>query len=282
MSIQKFRGPILISLPDATSKDSLLVNHAIKNLKKFLPSKKIDYFENFIKNNENKAIVKDYNLKILKDLRINIYFKNVLKINKNLLDKQEIETNIDREYSYFTDGFEKTPKLSGFLKPIINIDFKEDSNIEKRQRIVEFGLIKILACKSEFLGLLDMYELSTKSEQRLDEVRFLLEKLYTPNILQDFKTYLYKTYSWRYASNYLSKSKTKTIALWSSISLAILLSLLGFSLLYKREFNYNYLNYFLPTFLYLLIVLYSTNLYRFITVPNNFQNWKMYLNIFFS
>lgn len=284
LNVQRFKGPILVSLPDATISDSVLVNSAILKLKALLPHKTIDYFESYTgriigeQYDKKNTAINGYNLSYLESLTIQIYFNDSLEINKNLLNKKEMETSIDRAYNYF--GWSKeVNNLSGLWKPKVKIDFNEDSNINKRKRIVEFGLMKVLACKSEFLGTLNHFDAITDREERMDETRFLLEKLYTPTIVEDFKTYLYETYPWRYVSNYLNNKKLQTLATWVCISLVIVLSLLGFGLLYKKDFKYQFLNYFLPILFFMITVLYVYKLYNYLTDPRSFEHWKQYISI---
>ncbi|WP_308990577.1 histidine kinase [Mariniflexile litorale] len=284
MILQRHHGPVLISLHDASPKDSALVNRAILKLKTLFPYKKINYFEDFTgvgigaNYDEKNTIVKGYNLGGLESFAINLYFNDSLNINKNLSKKKEIETSIDREFTYLA-GYKGEPNFSGLWKPKVYFDFKENTGINTETRIIEFGLIKVLACKNEFLGMLDMYEVYTANEERMDEIRFIFKKLYTPNIFTDFKTYLYKTYPWRYASNFLNKQKTAVLATWLGTSLIIILGLLGFGLLYKKSFKYSYLNYFLPILFFMITVLYGYKLYHFITVPTSFEHWRSYISI---
>ena len=58
-----------------------------------------------------------------------------------------------------------------------------------------------------------------------DEDKFLLQKLYSDDFIDQFKTYMYANYPWRYASSFINKKEHEFKAWGIVIALGIFFSL---------------------------------------------------------
>jgi two-component system LytT family sensor kinase len=285
--IQKFSGPILCELYDATAQDSLIVNNLFKELRILLPNKEIDHFKSFVGSNVNKAASKDsirgYSYSLLENTKIKMYF------NKE---------NSDCETTYFGNGNRSTRcmegtfwdqnKCLGVLNPRIYFLFTNNSTEDDRAKYIQYQFIRMIAVRDYYIpprgnsykAVNSIFNVEKYNQIHLEFTKldkFLLQKLYSENLNKEFKTYLYKTYPFNYALNYLDRDKAKIFATWITFVLAICIFIIGFSLVYNKKYKYRYLGYFVPVVMISLYVNSLDVLYEYLTRPDSFMTLKRYV-----
>jgi len=197
--------------------------------------------------------------------------------------------------SYSENGYfsSNTSDLTGPEKPELYFSLYKKAPFNERKECIEYGVLRKLLKVYPRAGIPFKERIMGKNENPIfNEVqykpenskftsldRFLLQKVYSPIFLKEFKRYMYKTYPWNYASNFFNQQKTGVLALWTCIILTIVIFILGFGTFYKREFKWQYLNYFIPVLVTLLGILYVYKLYTYMTLPYNFEHWKQYISI---
>ena len=297
----KYKGPILIRLSGANYKDSLAVNQVLLELKKTIPSTTtIAYFDNFIGNDikglpntDNKVKeVKGYRYSDLKKYAIRLNFKHFSKNHwVSTLDDKTFFTDFkdSRLYKETTHNLGQGNKTIGGLTYAYHVfRFKPSQTIKQRKDVLTVHLVRTLACASYFnlkrrknvnakSAILNSKKISYTNTTFTDLDKFLLQKLYAPTFKDEFKAYMYKTYPWNYASNYINKYKTSNVAIWLSALLVIVLFLLVFGVFYKRQYKYQWLGYLVPLLVLFIGVLHVVFMYQYIILHMHLLSLKMYL-----
>ncbi|MFI1771675.1 sensor histidine kinase [Thalassobellus citreus] len=280
----KYNGPILVKLYNATKKDSLVFNDLFQELRRLIPDKFIGYYKNYteldlIYKTNDESIVNGYKIEDLKRFTIPFYFKEGI-------GKYTVVTNNDSQYLYM----ERSKPVSGYNKPEVGFRFSTDlDDLERKQRI-QFEFIRLIGIANFFKdsrrtvnsesSILNEGRMGAFENQDFTDLdKFFIQKLYDSNTMKAMKSYMYETYPWRFVSNYFGKSKTKVLAIWICVSLAIILFWIGFGLLYKKNIKNQFLAYFLSVLFIMITVLYVYKLYIYITVPSSFEDWRQYIAI---
>ncbi|SHG55982.1 Histidine kinase [Salegentibacter echinorum] len=260
----RLEGDITIVLADSTKKeDSLLVEEAILDIREILPNKEIRilkpsgkitepwihivFVHESIYTNPNKQIIDLANGHFLEIPR------NVRKGNKLEIGPY-MRVYILEERSYIANSHEVRKKSlkAGLLRKLVFL--QNDSEIEGRSLF-----------RSKKITSLDFFI--------RDRDKFLLQKLYSDDFLEQFEDYLYANYPWRYAYSFLHKKSMDLLAIGVVSLLGLVVFLLLFSFFQNKKFKYSYLNYFLPV---LLIWAHLANLhwiYNYLTDFDSFISW---------
>ncbi|NMH88547.1 sensor histidine kinase [Flavivirga algicola] len=262
LRIHKFSGPILYKLYNATSEDSLALENLIEELKPLLPNKEINYFKRytgmslgdpFLINEKDSIDINGYNFEHLKKYTIRLFFGS--KNPSMRIDSSR--SNFIHEkpgFSHITYG--KNIE-SGVAFSENHYSFDETMSIEERQKMLEPFFIRTIACASFFelkskkivnsqKSILNDKETVFIDYEFSDLDKFLLQKLYSPTLLEEIKAYMNNAYPWKYTSNYFDKDKTRIIAIWICSILAVTLFSLSFGIFYRKKYKYLYLSYFAP------------------------------------
>ncbi len=291
--VYKYNGPILYKLYNATAKDSLVVNSILEELRVLLPNKEIDYFKNYadlvfddsLQSKERN--INRYKLSDLKKVTIKLYFEENNEVD-NLFHFNEIPNSFkiyNKEWTFYS-----AKKISGFVQPDLHYVFNGKSTLKQRKKEIQRDFIWTIACAQFFQNkndkiinsrnsILNNKESIRVGSQFSELDKFLLQKLYSPNLKKEFKDYMYKTYPWNYASNYINREKTKVLAIWTSIMLGIILFVLGFSLFYRKEYKHLYYSYFVPVLFFMISILYVFKILTYMTKPYESEHWRQYISI---
>ena len=97
---------------------------------------------------------------------------------------------------------------------------------------------------------------------------FLIKRLYSEDFREDFADYMYDTYPWRYAINFLNEDKAKVTAILIICLLAIGILILAFFTFYKRNFKYPILSYILPFLTFWMFYVVLNWFYGYLTDMN--------------
>lgn len=278
--IQKYTGPVLFKINNATAKDSLAFNQVFSDLRALLPNKEIDYFNSYTKTKDAKdetdslytanLSVKGYQLNFLHTFAITLNFQE--KEIADLIDGEPITVNAEKAFGHFSSitNNSQTKSTSGYVKPNVSLSFNKITHISRRKAVIENIVYRLLSGQSFFIS--DKY--ITNKISKSDKL--VLQKLYADDFLDQFKAYMYKTYPWRYANYVMDKGKATQQALIIVFGIGIFASILIFSLFYNRNFKYSFLSYFFPV---LFFWFYCTNLIWLYTSLTDFNAIIDYMDV---
>ena len=259
--------PVIIQLGKSASyKDSLIVSDFIEELKILLPTIKIGF-------ELPKEISFPFHYVSLGFRNDSIEYDRYL-IKENYLDGNTIGKTVP--------GFITTSDNS--KHSFLNFDLKEGTSDIKRRMSIEQELLKAVFLtknmEDSFNNLFpvqsfhSVYNLNYGFMGKYD--KFLLQKLYSDDFLEQFKAYLYANYPWRYANYFLNKKRAE-IEAWAIIVLSgLLVFVLLFSFFQKRKFKYAYFNYFFPIVFFVWYLFNCIHIYSYFTNMNNTTDVKEY------
>ncbi|MBP0904469.1 sensor histidine kinase [Mariniflexile gromovii] len=292
--VNKYSGPILVELINASKLDSVALENNFDELRTLIPNKEINYFRNFTgipKVNPNlhrNEKIKGYEYSDLWAVSISIYITEVdsLQDAYSLEDKRFLKA-VKPNGIFFSPMNKDRP--SGFSGSKITFKFHKSQTVEERQDIIRFYLVRMISCASLFKeringkfdikgAMLNRNEATSWHLDFTDYDKFLLQKLYSPTLVKEYKDYMYSTYPWRFAGNFINKEKQKILANWIASFSVFIMLFLGFNILYKRTYKFLYLSYFFPVVVAFICFYYASFIHSYlITTGNHFQFRTYYL-----
>ncbi|AOW08907.1 sensor histidine kinase [Flavobacterium gilvum] len=276
----KREGPILFSLNNASKKDSLIVNEIIQELRTVIPNKTIDYFTIFTGVSFEGALYNGYDKKYkgisLWDLVKSTTLLNFNKSsNSNILPKSQEIVN----YRFPNEIGSITREIFGPLSEhdytgiAISFDINKEISNKERKICIQYEILRTLCYINpanrfpygNSNGVFEAPESVPEQTKFNEQDKFLLQKLYSDDFIDQFKTYMYANYPWRYASSFINK-KNHEFKVWGIlIGVGLLASILIFSYFQNKKYKYSYLNYSFPTFFIFIYFLNLDNIYMYLT-----------------
>jgi len=288
----KIQGPILIALGNATKKDSLAMEKTMSELKKILPNKTIDYFKNYMKvdlltDMSNKQGYSNGRIEKIKRIKlyssvIHFVFNETPPFFRKLYNSSILDdgTTITRERRYHKKRGEKFLRSS---PETIHFDISKDISQEKRLQYIQYEFFRWLCSINSddvyFLkyiksGIFNSPEYLPEYGKLNSLDTFLLQKLYSDDFIEEFKSYLFKNYPWRYAQSFINKKKAKLYAYIIVSALGLILFLLSFPLVKKVKFKHLYLNYLFVFLLLNINLMYLTHVFSYVIQLNSIVTWQ--------
>ncbi|MCL5130374.1 sensor histidine kinase [Algibacter sp. L4_22] len=302
-------GPILIELVNSRSPDSTALESVFDELREVLPDKEIDYFRNYtgasslrIPQSDDPKEVNGIKFSKLKGRALTLWITEVesKKEAYTLYDERFLKTaSINYYGAKLVNSRTRGPRSNKRYKVTnsrqFTFKFHESQTVKERMEMIRFYLVRMLSCSSLFKERTNheaevvgaMLNSNKASSWHLDFTKydkFLLQKFYSPTLLEDYRNYMFKTYPRWSADNLVDKENTKLLANWTRAIFAVVFFFLAFSLLYKRQYRFKFLSYFVPILIaYLcLIELNFVNSYFFPTgKPFNQEKFWFYLLVLF-
>ncbi|MBL4642663.1 MAG: histidine kinase [Flavobacteriaceae bacterium] len=286
----RINGPILIVLDNATKQDSIAVEKTISELKKILPNKTIDYFKNYTKvdvythlrNMHRNGVIKQIIPVSLYSSVITFTFNQTNPFFKKLHNTSVLDdlSTITREVRPLrgldNNGYKATPE-------IIYFDIHKNVSQEKRFEYIQYEFfrwlcyiqpVKNYSIKYIESGIFNTSEYLPEFGTLNSLDKFLLQKLYSDDFIDEFNSYLFDNYPWRYAILFINKNYAITNVYVISSILAICILLLSFSLFKDSKFKYSYLNYFFPLLILNLSLIYFAFIYIFLIQLDSPLIWE--------
>lgn len=285
----RINGPILIVLDNATKQDSIAVEKTISELKKILPNKTIEYFKNYTKVDLVTHLQNRYGKERPEQLIPISLYSSVITFNFNKISpffKKLHNTSVLDDLSTITrevrplrsidkNGYKATPEN-------IYFDIPKNISLEKRFEYIQYEFFRWLCyiqpVKNYSIKYIDSGIFNTSEYlpeygtlNSLD--KFLLQKLYSDNFIDEFKSYLFDNYPWRYAILFINKNYAITNVYIISSILALGILLLSFSLFKDSKFKYSYLNYVFPLLILNLSLVYFAFIYLFLIQLDSPLDW---------
>ena len=277
--VLKREGPILISLKYATNQDSLIVNEIIQELRTVIPNQTIDYFDNFTGISLETAIQNGYNINYK-----GISFWDLIKSTTELTFFQSLE--VKNKFIPQGGSFYRLPNGMGSTTREVFNSFSEYNYTpisislyitQQRKQYVQYEILRTLCIirpsreypiKNNRNGVYETPDYVPDQAKFNQFDKFLLQKLYSDNFIDQFKDYMYANYPWRYASSFINK-KMHNFKVWGII---IGVGLLAFGLIFSyfqdRKYKYSCLNYLFPIYFILLFFLQLSLVYDYLTTFN--------------
>nr|WP_315151591.1 histidine kinase [uncultured Flavobacterium sp.] len=297
--VYKREGPILISLRYASKEDSLIVNEIIRELRTVIPNKTIDYFKNFTGFFLETGGYNCYNKKH-PEISLNDLLKSttLLNFNKSLNIPFSPEPHLPEpqgavNYRLPDEIGSVTREVFGPLSeynytPIsILLDINEKVSYKERKTYIQYEILRTLCYinpANQFPygnnhGVFETPDFVPDHSKFNELDKFLLQKLYSDDFIDQFKDYMYANYPWRYASSFINK-KMHEFKVFSIITgLGILVLILMFSYFQNRKFKYAYLSYLFPV---LFILMFFINFSHFYNRMTDFRTVTSCLNAFLA
>ena len=294
-NVYKIKGPILISLENASQQDSIIIKEIIQELRIIIPNKTIDFFTSFVgkpiesvlKNNFN-TLFKGIPVYSLMGSTIAMEFDQELNhsvtIEAQGLNAVKVPNDIGNISS---SHFFRDQVLNDRNSPYyIFIDINKVLSLEERKLYIKYEFLrslcfvrdeKVLNEESSVNNIFNSIKHKPENSKFTDADKFLLQKLYSDDFIEQFKDYMYANYPWRYASSFVNK-KEHEFKVWSIIiGVGVLVFVLMFSFFQNRKFKYSYLNYWFPVFLILLHFIHLVNIHEFLTKFNSVIGWNSHI-----
>lgn len=287
--VLKREGPILISLKYASKQDSLIVNEIIQELRTVIPNQTIDYFDNFTGISLETAIRNGYNINYK-----GISFWDLIKSTTELTFSQSLE--VKNKFLSQGGSFYRLPNGLGsitrevfnsfseynYTQISISLDITQGISYQQKKQYVHYEILRSLCIirpsreypiKNNRNGVYETpdYVPDQAKFNQLD--KFLLQKLYSDDFIDQFKDYMYANYPWRYASSFINKKEHEFKAFAIIISLAILVLILMLSYFQNKKYKYSYLNYLFPIFYVFIHFMNLGNIYEYLTSFNTITSW---------
>ena len=232
----KFQNSIYINLQSDCKEDSLIVSNLIEELRTLIPNKILDFAVLPRKTNPNWGVEEIFISVNRKTLSSNGFIKRSKDINGNQI---------------FYDGFKGVFQSDIYAQHVM-VFLNDTVSQSQRKRYIEYAIIRSLATVKGshqetgvfFPGsIFNDFEYSPHNTNFSKVDKFLLQKLYSEDFKDQFKTYLTENYSRRYYRDFLFEESYRSIK--SLISIILIILTLGFS--YKtilfRNYKHQILNY---------------------------------------
>lgn len=300
---QKYQEPILLDIKNATAKDSLAVFAFMRNLKNIFPLKKVVYFSDFVGKDFETYIKNGKSLKPIKQS-----FDAVMSYTIQLSFDPKLQYTSSSTSTY--DGSNLYPYIGTLRENVWNMynnstqlafGFNDEVSVERRRAFIasEFFRIYWKSYYKNFVSIEAKY--STLRQDQKEEVKylennsstvndnnnksigyikddaFLITKLFSTDFKEQFETYMYANYPWRYASSFIDKKmhEFKVFAIIIGLGILVLILMLGY--FQNRKYKYSYLSYLFPTFLIFLHTANLANLGNYLLSFNSVISWHSYI-----
>jgi two-component system, LytTR family, sensor kinase len=299
-NVYKIKGSILISLKDASPQDSIIIKEIMQEFRTIIPNKTIDYFKNFVGKPIEFVLKNNYNT-LFKGIPVYSLMGSTILM--------EFDQNPNHSVTTEAQGINtvKVPNDIGnisssrlFRDEVLNdrngpyyifIDINKVLSHEERKKYIQYEFLRslcfindanfitedVIAENDSFQTIFNTAIHKPENSKFTDVDKFLLQKLYSDDFIDQFKDYMYANYPWRYASSFVNK-KEHEFKVWGIIiGVGVLAFVLIFSYFQNRKFKYSYLNYLFPVFLILLHFINIVNIYQYLTKFNSVIQWDSHI-----
>ncbi len=238
----KFQNNIGIHLKAECKDDSIIVNDLLKELQVLIPNKKIKYCNSLTRNDIENIDGELINIAI-----------NKSPINSNRHVRRS--KNINGNQIYYS-GFKGLYQSDIFMQQI-HIQLNDSITFSERKRYIEYAILRSMCtikgnsqeANTIFPNaIFNDFDYDPYQTEFSEVDKFLLQKLYSEDFQEQFKSYLIENYSRRYYRAFLFKEQYQSI----KMLLAVLIILFVLALSYKPVIFRNYKRKFIS---YLVIAI---------------------------
>jgi len=137
----------------------------------------------------------------------------------------------------------------------VNFNFNDSLSISDRKKYIEYEILHSLCVvKIKGTGLSPFnsrgpilgkpyWNNDPLKTEFTDQDKFLLAKLYSPDLQKQFKDYMIKSRSWLSYMSFVNKTFLRSIGISVGIILAVIILLVSYKPIFRRTFRSPYLNY---------------------------------------
>ena len=297
--VPKFKGPILISLENASEEQRVLVKEIIGEIQELIPNKSINLFKDHTGFTSQEVIDSVSNSSVLNDLfdlyinSISITFGEKRSPNTDYIEPRggfpRFNTSILSDSTVIkrnnTSSINIKKEIEG---AILAFNFSKRTNVQQQKKYIKYELLRSLcyiprpddyntferaffrgyfAFRSGFESNRDVFnsfEYDPENYEITPYDQFLLKKLYSNDFQTQFKNYLTQYYPKLYVYNFYYKAKVKLISEILVIVLGAFLFILSLSILHKKRFKFGLFKYLLPILLINISLLALLDLKRYL------------------
>ena len=286
--VDRLNDSIVLYTINASYADSLAILKVLDKVHHIIPQLNLTYERNF----DDMRSYPKYLNKIQPphdESRFLIFFNDVKpddKIKGTVLGHSEAYLGKNTYTGYTERELLNANSEYLYLRMQLNHYFSEEPKSTENFKYIEFGIFRLLSqiqtnyqatLEASTGGGLPYYE--TRLNERLNDSLinndiFLFKKVHSDDFQEQFEAYMYETYPWRYAINFLSKEKAKVVAILIVYLLGCLIILLSISLFYGHNCKYKIFNYVLPLFTFFLFYFLLVNLFTYLTNYNTLFDYR--------
>ena len=296
--VYKLKDSIILHTINASEADSIAILNVLGKAQNIIPELNIIYKNDF--NDEGTYHAYTNNTQSLNSESLfYIHFEKVNQDNAmwSLFEDDKISgfftgfnefyfDNLDNE-GFTEPDFPDTKGNYKYLRAGLTYNLSNKSTPAQNLHHIEYGIFRLLG------NILSKYNAKLKSKYTMNRFRyplndmnnfsgilngnstdpdiFFLQKLYITDFKDQFQEYMYDTYPWPYALNFLNKNKAKNIALSLVSIIGMIVIFLALSIFKRINCIHPILSYIIPIFTFWTFYLALDWLYKYLT-DMNFSN----------
>jgi len=279
--VQKFSGPILISLENASEEQLAWTKEVLQEVQELIPNRKIGLFRDHTGFTPQEVIDSVSNSSVLNDL-FDLYLKSISVTfgekpspNADYIEPvsgvyPKLRTSVLSDSTVIKRNNIRIIPQEEIIGAVISLDYSDEATLEKKKKYLKYEILRAL-CYIPDDGTYNIFDRSffrgfSATRFNFDEERdvfynteyhpenyivskydkFLLEKLYADDFKVQFKSYMTENHSKLYVYNFYHRGTVNILSKIIMIVLGAIIFLLSFSLLYNRKFKFALLNYLFP------------------------------------
>lgn len=274
--VKRFRDSIYLDLKNAREQDIQTVEKTIAELQILMPQNSI----RILSDTEYDKQIRMIRGRFRPVINLNFYEKSDEKVLMELTDNKTILS----DGNIISRNVRRIDRMWIFSYSNINFILKHDHDLEERKKWVRYEILRSLVylnkegyqTNQNTNSVYNSYVFHPENYDFTEKDKFLLQKLYAPNFLSQFKDYMYSHYPWRYAGNFINKSLMKIYAITIVVVLGVLLFVLLFSLLHNKSLKYNFLKYLITVYSILIALFSLYSIFSFMTYLNGVRDGRVY------
>ena len=263
----KYKSDIHIRITgNPRNADSTIITNLIEELKKVISTNKILLVKNggnLVLNFSNGPETENFSAKSFTAIGSN--FDGLRAASKR-------KTFPDGNKSYFA----KYDTLENDYSSV-NFNFNDSLSISDRKKYIEYEVIQSLCVvkikrtgfgpfnsRGPILGK-PYWNSDPLKTEFTDQDKFLLAKLYSPDLQNQFKDYMIKSRSWLSYMSFVNKTFLRSIGISVGIILAVIILLVSYKPIFRKNFRSPYLNYLIRGIVISISVFLIQFIYQFFT-----------------
>ncbi|RIJ47957.1 hypothetical protein D1614_12600 [Maribellus luteus] len=276
--VSSFQGDILIYLKGAGKQDSSIVENLMQELKKLIPDRNVRFSNKYYEVNANNQIIHS--------IHIGFNDEGIISSNGYVHHSKNISGN-----QIYYDGFKGIYQPDIFGQNV-NVKFNDSISFTERKRYIEYAIVmSMCVLKGNPLeartffenAILNDFDYNPLNTEFSDVDKFVISKLYAYDFKEQFRNYMLVNYSWRYYLVFTYKSLMSPIAYLTCFLFAIVIFLVSYNPVLKRNYRNKYWSYLISGLLVtntliVAIVLYGFLATRYVILDSGYLIQWMILN----
>lgn len=301
----KFKGPILVSLENASEVQRNMTRKILYEIDSLLPNETIRLFKDHTGFTSQEVIDSVSNSSVLNNLfdlyinSISITFGEKPNPNTDYLEPSfgafpKLKTSVLSDSTVIKRNRYRFHPQEEIKGAIISFQFSEASTEEQKRKYIKYEILRSL-CRSapqgieQFIdknpiqrfhhldyilnlgnGVFSSKEYDPENYELNQYDKFLLQKLYSKELQSELKSYLTSNYETLYTYNFYHSRRMKIGSQILTVILGALIFLLSLSYFHKRRFKFGIVKYLTPILVINLTILGLFNLGNYLQLKSIF------------